>query len=225
MSNTYEIEIKTLLGEERNANDFREKLKEINPALTLHNSYAQLNHYFEGGNLDDLCQNLSSILTEDTLHKLKQVAQKGNGVSIRTREMNGQAKFVLKASLGDDSSANGVARLEIEENVACTLMELDELILASGYTYQAKWSRNREEYKLGDTTVCLDKNAGYGYLAEFEKVVTDANDAGRTTEELQVLMTQLGVSELPQDRLERMFAHYNEHWREYYGTDNVFVIE
>jgi hypothetical protein len=38
-------------------------------------------------------------------------------------------------------------------------------------------------------------------------------------------MAKLGVEELPQDRLERMFAHYNAHWPEYYGTEKVFVIE
>jgi hypothetical protein len=38
-------------------------------------------------------------------------------------------------------------------------------------------------------------------------------------------MAELGVEELLQDRLERMFAHYNEHWQEYYGTDRTFIIQ
>lgn len=225
MSHTYEIEIKTLLGEEKNAIEFRAKLKEMYPGLTMQSSYSQLNHYFEGGDLADLCHKLSTLLTDETVSKLKDVAEKGTGVSIRTREMNGQAKFVLKASLGDDSSANGVARIEIEEDVQCTLSELDEIILSCGYTYQAKWSRTREEYNIGDTTVCLDKNAGYGYLAEFERVVDDSANTEETKQDLYTLMEKMGVAELPQDRLERMFSHYNKHWPEYYGTDKVFVIE
>ena len=44
-------------------------------------------------------------------------------------------------------------------------------------------------------------------------------------DELVSLMEELGVEELPQDRLERMFQHYNENWRDYYGTDKTFVIE
>jgi len=39
------------------------------------------------------------------------------------------------------------------------------------------------------------------------------------------LMESLGVQELPQDRLERMFAFYNAHWPEYYGTDRIFTVE
>jgi hypothetical protein len=38
-------------------------------------------------------------------------------------------------------------------------------------------------------------------------------------------MKQVGVVELGQARLERMFAHYNTHWPEYYGTENIFTIE
>jgi adenylate cyclase class IV len=73
--------------------------------------------------------------------------------------------------------------------------------------------------------VCLDKNAGYGYVAEFEKVTDDALKVDTLKAELRSLMSELGVTELPQDRLERMFAHYNQHWAEYYGTNNVFTIE
>jgi len=38
-------------------------------------------------------------------------------------------------------------------------------------------------------------------------------------------MAALGVQELPNARLERMFTYYNQHWQEYYGTDKVFTIE
>ena len=63
--------------------------------------------------------------------------------------------------------------MEFETVMVMTLEELDKLLLNAGLEYQAKWSREREEYKLGDTNICLDKNAGYGYMAEFEKVVED----------------------------------------------------
>lgn len=225
MSDTYEIEIKSLLGEEKNADSLREKLREIDPTLEASSSYSQVNHYFEGGDLHTLSQALRKYLNDDSIKKIELIAKKGSHVSIRSREMNGQARMVVKASIGEDSSSNGVARLEVEEPVACSLSVLDELILSCGYSYQAKWSRKREEYKLGDITVCLDKNAGYGYLAEFEKVVTNPEDAEKTKNELYAFMERLGVTELSQERIERMFAYYNEHWPDYYGTDKVFVIE
>ena len=73
--------------------------------------------------------------------------------------------------------------------------------------------------------VTLDKNAGYGWLAEFERVVDDASQVLGARHEVAALMLELGVEELPQERLERMFAYYNEHWQDYYGTDNIFVVE
>ncbi len=37
-------------------------------------------------------------------------------------------------------------------------------------------------------------------------------------------MNKLKCEELAQDRLERMFEHYNKNWPEYYGTEKVFLI-
>lgn len=221
----YEIEIKSLLGEEEHAERLKEAMRALDPSLSLRSSYTQLNHYFEGGNLDALVEALAPHVPAGTLEQMRTIAAEGTNVSVRTREMNGEARIVMKASIGDDSSENGVARLEIEEPVALSLTALDELVLSAGFTYQAKWSRTREEYALGDVAVCLDKNAGYGYLVEFEKVVEDPSHAEATKTELASLMGRLGVAELPQDRLERMFSYYNAHWPEYYGTEKVFVIE
>jgi hypothetical protein len=36
------------------------------------------------------------------------------------------------------------------------------------------------------------------------------------------LMTQLGVHELDQTKLEQMFAHYNQNWSDYYGSSRTF---
>ena len=52
----------------------------------------------------------------------------------------------------------------------------------------------------------------------------DEADAPAQAAHLRALMTALGADELAQDRLERMFAHYNANWRQYYGTENTFTI-
>jgi predicted adenylyl cyclase CyaB len=221
----YEIEIKSLLGEAPAALRLKDEMRKLDPSLAPVSSYTQLNHYFEGGDAGKLVSALASQVGPEAFGKMRTIAEEGKSVSVRTREMNGQAYIVMKASIGDDSSANGVARLEVEEPVPLSLTDLDQRVLSAGFSYQAKWSRSREEYKLGDVAVCLDKNAGYGYLAEFEKVVDDASEADATKRQLAELMARLGVAELPQDRLERMFAYYNAHWPEYYGTEKVFVIE
>ena len=222
----YEVELKTLLGSEDAAAALRSRMKELDPSCMLIAESTQLNHYFEGGNITSLADRLRDRLSSDAQEKLSLIAERGTGVSVRTREANGETRFVVKASLGSDSSENGVARVELETVMpGMSLEELDNEILAAGYRYQAKWSRAREEYSLGPIAVCLDKNAGYGYVAEFERVVDDESEVVSARAEIERLMGSLGVVELPQDRLERMFAHYNERWPEYYGTDKIFIIE
>ncbi len=150
--------------------------------------------------------------------------QKGSDFSVRTREKDGTTLLVVKASVGSDTSSNGVTRMEFEEELNLSLDDLDNLLLSADLRYQAKWSRDREEYLCLGVNVCLDRNAGYGWLAEFEKVVGQESALEFARQEVRALMEQCGVQELQQDRLERMFAFYNAHWGEYYGTDKVFTV-
>lgn len=224
---SYEIEIKSLLGSKENAENLKSKLSNKYPDLKLVGRNSQLNHYFVGGDTKKLLENISPLVAELHREKLKKILDKGSDLSIRTRKVDDKILFVVKASIDDTTSSNGTARIEFEEEVlGLSLDELDEKLLASGCEVQAKWSRDREEYELPEGVhVCLDRNAGYGYLAEFERVVEDGSSADAVKQELRDLMTEFDVEELPQDRLERMFAHYNEHWRDYYGTDKTFTIE
>lgn len=221
----YEIEIKSLLGEEENAKKLYEKMCQLDPNCARVTGSRQLNHYFEGGDMEELLKAASLHLADDQLKKLSHIVNAGRDFSVRTRQKDEQVLLVVKASIDEGTSANSVSRLEFEEEVPLSLAELDQLLVGAGFSYQAKWSREREEYNYKGVNVCLDKNAGYGYLAEFEKVLDDEAALAAARAELSGIMSELGVAELPQDRLERMFAFYNSHWPDYYGTDKVFVIE
>lgn len=221
---TYEVEVKSLLGSHERAQAVRDGLTKLGGGEMLaHNK--QLNHYFEGGALEKLAPAIAPHLSEADRAKFDDLATRAKSFSVRTRDKDGTIIFVVKASVGDDSSENGVARMEFEAEVPLSLEELDQLILSAGFTYQAKWSREREEYAVNGTNVTIDKNAGYGYLAEFERVVDDEAQLADARAQIDSLMKALGAEELPQDRLERMFAFYNKSWPEYYGTDKIFTIE
>ena len=56
-------------------------------------------------------------------------------------------------------------------------------------------------------------------------MVDEEADIPRAREEVRALMEELGVEELSQERLERMFAFYNANWQDYYGTDKIFIVE
>ena len=225
MSHTYEVEIKSLLGSKENADKLKSNLQKLYPKTKLIGKGKQLNHYFNvPEDLISLIKNITSIIPADKKTSLEHILKDGKKISLRTRDADGTVILVLKASVGDDTSSNGVKRIEFEAKINKTLDELDNLLITSGASYQAKWSREREEYESGDMHVCLDKNAGYGYVAEFEKVTPDEGILDTVKKDLLSVMDKLGVSELPQDRLERMFSHYNQNWMNYYGTENTFNI-
>jgi adenylate cyclase class IV len=220
---SYEIEIKSLLGSAENAQLFASRMKELDPALKRTGESKQLNHYFEGsGDWKAVAAALTGLEDKKTFLEL---AEKAKDFSLRTRSGDGKVLLVLKASIDDTTSANGTARREFDKEVRMLQGALDTIILGAGFTYQAKWSREREEYAFAGANVTIDKNAGYGYLAEFEIIEEDPSKADVTKAKLRDLMKQAGLEELDQARLARMFAYYNEHWREYYGTEKIFVIE
>lgn len=222
---SYEVEVKALLGSVERAEEVRQAMKNADPSCSLQSKNKQLNHYFEGGSLGELASALASHLSQGALTKLADVAGRAKKFSVRTRDKDGEVLVVVKASVDDTTSENGIARIEFEETLPLSLDELDQLVLSAGFKYQAKWSREREEYICKGVNVTLDKNAGYGWLAEFERVVGDESRLDEARHAIRSLMAELGVAELPQDRLERMFKHYNAHWQEYYGTDKIFVVE
>jgi adenylate cyclase class IV len=223
---SYEIEIKSLLGSSEVADALRLKMKELDTGCALKGTNKQLNHYFTAGDITHLYESVADFFSMDEQTRLKKITEDGSSFSVRTRKMDDLVLLVVKASIDNTTSENGIARIEFESPVAGhSIEELDQRLLDAGYTYQAKWSRDREEYLLRGVNVTIDRNAGYGYLAEFEKVVDDSAYVEVLQEELRALMAELGVAELPQDRLERMFAYYNTHWPEYYGTEKIFIIE
>lgn len=56
-------------------------------------------------------------------------------------------------------------------------------------------------------------------------VIENPDDTQRAEDNIRGIMARVGVEELDQERLARMFEHYNENWSEYYGTDKTFTIE
>lgn len=220
----YEVEIKSLLQTEENAQKLRDKLEE--QGIKLSNKYSQLNHYFSGdGDFAKLEADLLPLFDGEKKEKLKKILEDGSGHSLRTREMNKEVFFVVKASVDDTTSENGILRMEFEEKVDASLGDLDKILEESGFDYQAKWSRNREEYNKDNFYITIDKNAGYGYVSEFEIETEDQDGLADAKQEILDFMGELGLLELSQDRLERMFKFYNENWRDYYGTENVFNVE
>jgi len=224
-AHSYEVEVKSLLGTPSRAQSIRKAIKKIDPKSKLLSKNKQLNHYFIDGDLKKLARASADDLPAEAANRLSDIAKNATDASVRTRDKDGEVFLVVKASVDETTSSNGIARLEFEEPVNLSLEELDELVLKAGYKYQAKWSREREEYRLKGTNITLDRNAGYGWLAEFERIVDAKSAIKKARKDIDALMEKLGVEELPQERLSRMFDFYNKNWPDYYGTDKIFTIE
>jgi adenylate cyclase class IV len=225
MAESYEIEIKSLLGSRQNMDRLVSVMQGKDPKFEHRGSHNQLNHYFIGGDLQLLANNVGQYLSLGQKETLASIITRAVDFSLRTRQANDKVILVLKVVIDDTTSANGTARIEFEADMPLALEQLDELVLQAGFDYQAKWSRERNDYKYKGVNVSIDKNAGYGYLAEFEIVEEEPLLADTTKQKLREIMEELEVEELPQDRLARMFEYYNANWRDYYGTEKIFNIE
>jgi len=215
---SFEIEIKSLLGSKDKADELIHKMQANDPAFVVLGSHEQLNHYFTGGEI-------TAIRSRIAVLQIPEKFDNAEDISVRTRQADGKVILVIKASVDDTTSSNGTARLEFESRVDLTLDQLDQILLDSGFQYQAKWSRERQDFKYKGLSVSIDKNAGYGYLAEFEKIIDDQNKAEETKSAIRECITLLGLQELSQNRLARMFDYYNKNWQDYYGTEKTFNIE
>ncbi len=223
----YEVEIKILLGTAEAKDAFMKRVSESFPSLSHSYSESQKNHYFEWGNLLHLFGTFREYISPEEASSLHTLSKETKSFSVRTRGTPTQTIIVVKATVNDETSSNGTARIEWEVDLApMTLEEMDAKVLQAGFSYQAKWSREREGHNLNENTIlCLDKNAGYGYLAEFERVINDSSLVDSTRAELLTIIESLGYAELDQVRLARMFDFYNKNWNDYYGTEKVFTLE
>lgn len=222
----YEVEIKVLLTTKENRDKFKEKISHKLIDLSFIWKNSQLNHYFIWGDLDLFKDNIMEVLPKDKKESLDWILKMWGDYSFRTRFIDWDSIMVIKLAVDDTSSSNWIARLEWEHKFKDMKIEsLDKILIKSDFEYQAKWSREREEYKSRNINITIDKNAWYWYLSEFEMVVNTREDAEKAEESIRKLLKELNVDELSQERLGRMFEFYNKNWRDYYGTEDFFNIK
>lgn len=210
-----EVEVKVFLGEKENAQKLKKHLGEII------NFSKQKNHYFNLDSKEKFVNKMRNFVKNKDLFE-KVIL--GKDISIRTRDDSNNVFFIIKSAIDDTTSSNGISRIEFEEKTNLSIDELDQKILNAGCNYQAKWSREREEFLKDNITITIDKNAGYGYLAEFEIIVENDYEVESAKEKIYKMINYFGLKELDKDRLARMFDYYNNNWKNYYGTEKTFII-
>lgn len=220
----YEVEIKSLLGSATRATELIVQLRELDPTTVKTGQQSQLNHYFKGGDLAVLAEAMTEFLNAEQREQIVEIDAKCSSKNVRTRQKNDVVLLIVKGSLDSRSAAHSHRRMEFEAEVPLTIDELDSKVIAAGYQLEAKWQAEREMYQSLGLTVDMMFSPGYGYVAEFEKVVQQEADVNSARKEVVIVMKKLGIVELPNERLERMYTYYNNNWRDYYGTKKVFNV-
>ena len=75
----------------------RSKLQSIDSEFKLLSKNKQLNHYFVGGTLDALVKKIEGHLSPEQFKKLEDMAMRATGVSVRTRNKDGEVLLVVEA--------------------------------------------------------------------------------------------------------------------------------
>lgn len=245
-----EVEHKVYLETVGNAEKFMDSFRQLASedtafydAMRYLGREEQKNHYFHPSS-PVLLQNFQWPRWECVPEFLYSDFERATSVSVRTRYVDNESfqktLLVVKASLDGGDASNGSKRFEGEYQFPTDQDTLDAFLLLAGFSLQAKWSRVRESYEyvlrpntyintlMGEVSVVLslDKNAGYGYIAEVE-VSTEYEYA--TPEDLSKVASNLightGFQVMDSGLLDAMFSYYNKHWKNYYGTDKTFRIE
>lgn len=224
MSMQYEVEVKALLGSEQKTNALLAALKTADSAFAQFDEQKQLNHYFKGGSMARLIDAAASYFKREQLTVLRRIEQETTSFSVRSREKNGASHLVVKGSLDDTSADHSHRRIEFEEELDLSIEGLDELILTAGFRLEAKWSAERRMFRFRNMTIDVMFSPGYGYVVEFEKVIHDDQGIEAAREEILSVMHEFDIEELDPERLSRMFAYYNAHWSDYYGTRKIFTV-
>jgi len=220
-----EVEIKALLTEDLSS--FRRKAEKA--GFQYQREEAQLNHYFRVTEEFELATFVDEYnLSSDVL--------KAKSVAIRTREIsspnlnsvtgdslfNTKTLLVVKYVLDGEDVQNGKDRYEIEIDCTENITHVDSALIKYGLEYRSLWSRERLTYfhPEKEITLCLDKNAGYGYLVELERMVSEEKRED-SFKELCDTLEFLGLDMLESNLLETMFKYYETHYEDYYGTEHL----
>lgn len=220
------IEVKIRLKSEIEISDLLAKLSQKDQNFELVKKESQKNNYFVNVDLGALTANLNDFLDLSEQEILKEIMLYAAHVSISTREIDGEIVILrIISSNGSKETVTNDLKNKFEKEITLSLDELDRLIINSKGIFKAKWSRHTAIYKFLDYTVSIDKNAGYGYICEIEKVVELEIDEENVLEEINKLINELSHSPLEKSELDRMFEYYVEHWEEYYETEKTFELE
>jgi len=142
------------------------------------------------------------------------------GLDLRIRRTDTNAYLILKKGWMHDEDREEL-EVRVDEEAFDTL---DSILTNLGYDYNTKWHRERTEYHYHDFAITLDFNAGYGWVAEIEKVVSEGEEDS-AKQEISALAQEIGLQPTPPEVFDKMYHYYKKNWQYYFDSGKTFTLE
>jgi predicted adenylyl cyclase CyaB len=89
--------------------------------------------------------------------------------------------------------------------------KMEKMLSAIGINPEIKWFRKRNEFSWKGIRVFVDHTKGYGYILEFERIVSPEKQEAAISD-LRNKMAELGVEETPKEVFDKAFRDYRKLW-------------
>lgn len=138
----------------------------------------------------------------------------------RIRKTDNCAFIILKKGWMHDDD-----REEIEIKIdRKDFQKADKIFTSLGFKYDTKWYRVRKEYRYKDFNISIDFNAGYGWIAEIEKIVRKGHEEKAKKDILQ-LARIVNIKPASKSLFDKMYKYYKNNWPYYFDSKTTFDIK
>ncbi|MGE5456632.1 MAG: CYTH domain-containing protein [Ignavibacteriales bacterium] len=98
--------------------------------------------------------------------------------------------------------------------------DLSKMLECLGYEVEIKWFRKRLEGSYQDIKLTIDYTAGYGYIVEVEKIVTDESLIDETKNKLVDILKSFNIEISDKQEFKDKYSDYKINWSKYTNDIN-----
>ncbi len=222
-----EIEKKYLLKNKADREDLVQNLKDLFPGMELKGTKTVISYFYKKAeSKDQILAAGKALLTEAQMADLTTLVENCDEIMVKCRSIDDTKYFAVKGAASGEDAVHAANRMEYEVVLDQDLESINGAIVGAGIILVSKWSSLRDFYSLDENLKAdIEFVAGYGHKAELELVIPDGESVDDAVATIDVLAEKLKLYYASDALMGRMYAYYNQHWEEYFNTDNVFSDE
>ena len=219
-----EIEKKYLLKDKTEREALVKNLQALYPKMALKGTKTVISYFYEKAqSKDQILAAGKALLDEEQLAALSELVEKCDEIMVKCRSIDDTKYFAVKGAASGEDAVHAANRMEYEVILDQDLESINQAIVSAGIVLVSKWSSLRDFYSLDQNLKAdIEFVAGYGHKAELELVIPDGDSVETAVATIDQLADKLGLYYASEALMGRMYNYYNQHWQDYFNTDNVF---